>query len=74
MGDRPTFAEEVVEVLSVVELEFLRNLVAGEGQAFIAAHLELPEAEALAVRLSLMSKLNATCTADAVRVGIYAGL
>ena len=72
--DIPAVVEKVAEILSAAELEFLRELVAGESQAKIAFRLKLAEPESLAVRRSLMHKLGATCTADAVRVGIYAGL
>lgn len=74
MGDNLTRAREMVSSLSPVELEFLRCLVAGESQATIASRLQLGEAEALAVKQSVMSKLGTNCTADAVREGIYAGL
>lgn len=65
---------EVIQTLSILEREFLRDLVAGNSQGIIASRLNLMEAEALGVRQTLMRKLGATCTADAVRIGIYAGL
>lgn len=56
------------------ELEVLTCLVAGESQQTIALRLGTCEGRALEIRETLMRKLGATCTADAVREGIMAGL
>ena len=72
--DKISEAQALVQNLSELELEFLRELTAGESQASIAARLRLENAVALAVRELLLRKLGAEVTADAVRVGIYAGL
>ena len=74
MGEIKARGREVVASLSGIEREFLRRLVEGQSQSAIAAHLKLDEAEACSVKQSLMRKLGAGCTADAVREGIYAGL
>lgn len=74
MGEIQARGQEVVASLSGIELEFLRGLVAGKSQSAIAAHLRLEETEASSVKQSVMRKLGANCTADAVREGIYAGL
>lgn len=62
------------DLLTADEREVLTCLVAGESQRTIAVRLSMQEAEAWAVRKSLMEKLGASCTADAVREGICAGL
>ena len=67
-------ARSLVDLLTSDELEALRCMIAGESQKVIAFRLGMNEAAALAVRQSLMDKLGASCTADAVREGIYAGL
>lgn len=67
-------AQVLIRTLSQQELEFLRGIVAGEAQRAIASRLNISEAEAGAIMQSLMRKLGAKVTADAVRVGIYAGL
>lgn len=74
MGDNLTFKGEVLESLSAVEVECLRGVVAGGSPANIASRLNLGGAKADAVKNSLMRKLGAKCTADAVREGINAGL
>lgn len=74
MGEIHARGPEVVASLSGTELEFLRGLVVGQSQSAIAADLNLEEIEASSVKQSLMRKLGANCTADAVREGIYAGL
>lgn len=72
--DRISEAQALVQDLTDLELEFLRHLTAGESQVAIASRLQLEEEMALAVRELLLKKLGAAVTADAVRVGIYAGL
>lgn len=67
-------AREAIKRLSAEEVEFLRLIVAGESMTTIAAQLGLSAGQAAAARRSLMEKLGAGCTADAVREGIYAGL
>lgn len=67
-------ARALAEGLSASELEFLRGIVAGESQSAIAQRLEVDGAGALTLKQSLMRKLGAEFTADAVRIGIYAGL
>jgi two-component system, LuxR family, response regulator FixJ len=63
----------LVDHLTVQEREVLTCLVAGESQKTIALRLGIDEDGARLVRKSLMHKLGAACTADAVREGICAG-
>ena len=70
MARKPSIAD----LLTEDEYDVLTCLVAGESQRTIAFRLGKGEAYALAARASLMKKLGASCTADAVREGIYAGL
>ena len=72
--DRISEAQALVQKLTDLELEFLRQLTAGESQARIACRLRLEDEIALAVRELLLRKLGAEAAADAVRIGIYAGL
>lgn len=72
--DKIAEAHALVQDLTDLELEFLRHLTAGESQVAIASRLQLDDEIALAVRELLLKKLGAGATADAVRVGIYAGL
>lgn len=72
--DNVSHARELVSGLSDTELKFLRKLANGHSQAEIARSLDLSSSEADAARASLMKKLGAAATADAVRIAIYAGL
>lgn len=74
MSDSGLLAQKAVRSLPPIELAFLQHLVAGWSQSSIAAHLRLPEQDAREVRRSLFERLGATYTADAVRIGIRAGL
>ena len=74
MPHDPTRKGSLADILTEDEYEVLTCLVAGESQRTISLRLGKGEAHALAVRESLMKKLGAKCTADAVREGIYAGL
>lgn len=73
ISDKVLHAQALVQSLSTDELRLLRGLVAGESQAAIAGQLKLEEAEALAMKRTLMRKLGAKAAADVVRIGIYAG-
>jgi FixJ family two-component response regulator len=57
-----------------MEQEILREIVAGSSLKQVALKLDLQLAQVETQRASLMRKLNATTTADLVRVGIYAEL
>ncbi len=67
---RANRAPDPVRNLSAEELHFLRCLISGLSQTAIAYELGILEAHALQVRETLMAKLGARCTADAVREGI----
>jgi FixJ family two-component response regulator len=64
----------LIRSLSLTELQMLRGMVAGESLSAIAFRLALDGPEAQKHRDSMMQKLGATSTADAVRIGIYAAL
>ena len=72
--DKRALAQATVADLSVEETRFLRGLVAGDSHGAIASRLNLAQDRANAVRQRLMRMLGAGSTADAVRMGIYAGL
>lgn len=72
--DKRAFAQAMVADLSVEEAGFLRGLVAGDSQTTICFRMNLAQHRAEAVRQRLMKMLGARSTADAVRIGIYAGL
>ena len=72
MSRKALESRSLVQRLSPIELEVLRRIIAGEALATIAIHLKLGEGEARQHRESMMLKLGAKDTADAVRIGIYA--
>ena len=61
-----------IQTLSPMEREVLRRITAGDSLSAIAAHLEIGEGEARQHRSSMMRKLGAERTADAVRIGLLA--
>jgi FixJ family two-component response regulator len=67
-------AEALVAQLREDERTMLRHIVAGWSRAESAARLGLDPHQFEKRRAGLLAKLNASSTADAVRVGIYAGL
>jgi DNA-binding CsgD family transcriptional regulator len=67
-------ARLLVQSLSPIEAQILRETVAGGTLSTIAPRLKLGTAEARRCRASMMRKLGAKATADAVRIGIYASL
>ena len=67
-------ARALVAALSSVESQLLAWLVMGAGAQEIAVRLGMTAKRAAAVRRQMMKKLNARSSADAVRIGIYAGL
>lgn len=67
-------AEALVGKLEADEVTMLRHITAGWSKADSAASLDLDPHQFVKQRASLLAKLNAGSTIDAVRVGIYAGL
>lgn len=66
-------ARRVVETLSPREREVLRGLVNGASNKEIAVALAISPRTVEIHRAKMMRKLNASTTADAVRIGLYAG-
>lgn len=64
----------LVACLAPAERRILELLVGGEGPKGIAERLGIAEGTVSAHRRTLMVKLGAACTADAVRVAVYAEL
>lgn len=67
-------AEHLVARLQDDEVAMLRHITAGWSSTDSAASLNLDPYQFEKRRASLLAKLNAGSTSDAVRVGIYAGL
>ncbi|MGX7927767.1 helix-turn-helix domain-containing protein [Tsuneonella sp. HG094] len=65
---------KLVAGLAPAERRILELLVGGEGPRGIAERLGIAEATVGAYRRTLLMKLGAACTADAVRVAVYAEL
>lgn len=63
----------LTDLLTEDEYETLRCLMVGESLRTIAVRLATDEQGALTIKRSLLLKLGARCTADAVREGIVAG-
>ncbi|MGN3973651.1 LuxR C-terminal-related transcriptional regulator [Tsuneonella sp. SYSU-LHT278] len=73
-ADNISRAKALVDSLSHAELAFLRRLAEGHSRNAIADSLDLSTDEATGLRSSMMRKLGASVTADAVRIAIYARL
>jgi two-component system, LuxR family, response regulator FixJ len=71
LGDR-AYAKRLVGGLNVLELQILRCVVAGMSGRDIATAKGIGLAEAEDLRISMMRKLQARTTADAVRIGLLA--
>lgn len=67
-------AIDKVRLLTPREREVLRELVAGGSNKQIGKRLGISSRTVEIHRSNLMSRLNASSTADAVRLGLYAGL
>ena len=63
-----------VEGLTPPELEILKGLLRGSSNKQIAHDLYISPSTVELLRCSMMTRLQAKTTADAVRIGIYAGL
>lgn len=67
-------AQNLVNQLELLEQEILAFLANGESSRSIAAMLALDVAEVTRHRATLMKKLRADVTADAVRIALLAGM
>jgi DNA-binding NarL/FixJ family response regulator len=67
-------AIQIVGRLDEAELELLALLVLGESTRSVATKLGTGPGEIEARQVSLMQKLSATTTAEAVRLGLLAGI
>ncbi len=74
MEDQKIVARGLVESLDAAELLLLRCLVRGMSSRSGASVLGVTLDEFEVTRASMMRKLGAVATADAVRIGIYAGV
>jgi two-component system, LuxR family, response regulator FixJ len=71
---RRSAAKTALRVLSPREIEVLRHLVAGRTSKEIGRELQISPRTVEIHRRNLLAKLNATASADAVRLGVYAGM
>lgn len=69
-----TKARQRMDRLTALETAYLRAVLAGEGPPSTAQKLGLNQENGQLVRHAMMVKLGANTTADAVRIGIRAGL
>ena len=67
-------ALRLVACLSRLENEILGGLVNGHSVGSIAAILSLAPAQVERTKGSMMLRLSALATADAIRIGLYAGV
>lgn len=73
-GEHQPAARATIGRLNETELELLTGLVRGESPRTLARTLGRHLAEIDVLRARVMEKLNAASTADAVRVGLLAGI
>ena len=71
---RHALAKNAVERLTPRELQVLKGIVQGDSSKGIARCLEISPRTVEIHRANLMRKLGAGSSADAVRIGIYAGV
>lgn len=72
--DRHALAKDAVERLTLRELQVLKGILHGYSNKGIACCLEISPRTVEIFRANLMRKLGAGSIADAVRIGIYAGI
>lgn len=71
---RRSAAKTALRVLSPREIEVVRYLVAGRTSKEIGRELQISPRTVEIHRRNLLAKLNAGASADAVRLGVYAGM
>jgi len=74
LEDYEIAARRLVGTLDTTELQVLRCLVNGMANKDIAVATGSSIEDVERVRATMMKKLNAMRTADAVRIGLYAGV
>jgi FixJ family two-component response regulator len=74
LEDHEILARRLVGTLNATELQVLRCLVGGMSNKHICGVAGLSMAEVERARAAMMDKLNARRTADAVRLGLFAGV
>jgi hypothetical protein len=72
--DEQAQARSLIQLLSAIELEALKGLVAGESIEDLAGRCVISVVEAGDVRDSMKWKLGVTRDAEAVRIGLIAEL
>lgn len=73
-GSRAPEAQALVAKLHEDERLLLRSVLAGYSLIQSAGRLGMTWEEAVTMKARVVGKLNATQTADLVRIGLYAGL
>jgi PAS domain S-box-containing protein len=74
VSDRQREAEKLTEALSPRQRQVLAGMVSGLRNKQIAADLGIDETTVKMHRRSMLSRLGAATTADAIRIGVEAGL
>lgn len=74
LDDHQVVARRLVGTLDAIELQILHCLVRGISESGAAALMGVRLDEVRRFTSSMMKKLRATRTADAVRIGLYAAL
>ena len=67
-------ARSLIQVLSADEVTALRSLIGGESLDALAHRTSISLIKAADLQDSMKWKLGAVCNADAVRIGLMAGL
>jgi two-component system, LuxR family, response regulator FixJ len=68
------FALEAVGKLSPRELQVLKRMIEGASNKEIGRYLGISHRTVEIHRAKLITKLRGCCSADAIRIGVYAGL
>ena len=72
--DEQSYARSLIQLLSADELTALDSLIGGESLEVLAHRTSISLIEAADLQDSMKWKLGVVCNADAVRVGLMAGL
>ena len=71
---RDAKAQKLIRLLTGREMDVLKCLVSGASNNEIASRLGISPRTVEVHRANMMRRLNARSVADAVRIGLYAGL
>ncbi len=74
MQDKQSLATSAVARLTERETQVLQRIIGGLSNKLIGRDLGISHRTVEIHRANLMRKLDGSCTADVVRIGIYAGL